>query len=98
MIMNKMGTHTLIRGHNGTVVLYDEGGGADAAASCKALLDTAVFQMVEWREAVCDGNATALHARLRVPLGQLKHVFDAAADGVDVADLAVDHVARVDVA
>ncbi|MEJ2745051.1 MAG: hypothetical protein P8123_05105, partial [bacterium] len=32
------GTGTVIRGPNGTVVLFDEGGGADWAAACDALL------------------------------------------------------------
>ncbi|MEJ2745547.1 MAG: hypothetical protein P8123_07690, partial [bacterium] len=40
-------TGTIIRGPNGTVVLFDEGGGADWAAACDALLTSEGITVID---------------------------------------------------
>ncbi len=42
------GTGTLIRSPNGTVVLFDEGGGADWAAHCKTLMEGAGITYIDY--------------------------------------------------
>ncbi len=42
------GTATLIKGPDGTVVLYDEGGGANAASKCKAILDAEGMSFIDY--------------------------------------------------